>query len=87
MEATTGDLRYRMKDILSAIDRGETVTLIYRGKARAMMTPISPQRGSRGAAKTRDQPLFGMWKDREDMADPASYVRDLRRPRMAGRMK
>ncbi len=24
--------------------------------------------------------MFGMWKDREDMADPASYVRQLRKP-------
>jgi hypothetical protein len=25
--------------------------------------------------------LFGIWKSREDLRDPASYVRDLRRPR------
>jgi hypothetical protein len=37
----------------------------------------------RGGAKTEDQPLFGLWKDREDMSDPASYVRDLRLPRRA----
>ena len=25
-----------------------------------------------------DDPLFGMWRDREDMADVAAYVRNLR---------
>lgn len=28
-----------------------------------------------------DDPLFGMWQDREDMADVAGYVRALRAPR------
>ena len=26
-------------------------------------------------------PMFGMWKDRNDMADVAQYVRQLRTPR------
>ena len=28
-----------------------------------------------------DDPLFGMWRDREDMADVETYVRKLRAPR------
>ena len=28
-----------------------------------------------------DMPMFGMWKDRKDLKDPASYVRQLRKPR------
>ena len=28
-----------------------------------------------------DFPLFGMWKDREDMKDPVAYVQNLRKPR------
>jgi hypothetical protein len=28
-------------------------------------------------------PLFGMWRDRGDLADVAGYMRDLRRPRFA----
>jgi hypothetical protein len=28
-----------------------------------------------------DDPLFGMWRDREDMADVASYVRNIRADR------
>ena len=79
MKATIVDLRYNMKHVLRAIDRGETVTVLYRGKEKAKLTPIA-QSGS-GAPKTKDQPLFGLWKDREDTSDPASYVRRLRLPR------
>ena len=28
-----------------------------------------------------EDPLFGMWRDREDMADVEAYVRELRAPR------
>ena len=34
-----------------------------------------------GSAEFADDPLFGMWRDREDMADVASYVRRLRAAR------
>jgi antitoxin (DNA-binding transcriptional repressor) of toxin-antitoxin stability system len=82
MNATIVDLRYNMKHVLRAIDRGETVTVLYRGEERAKLTPIAP--GLPGSApKTKDQPLFGLWKDREDMVDPASYLRHLRLPRWA----
>jgi antitoxin (DNA-binding transcriptional repressor) of toxin-antitoxin stability system len=82
MNATIVDLRYNMKHVLRAIDRGETVTVLSRGKERDRLTPIAPATGS-PAPKTKDQPLFGLWKDREDMTDPASYLRRLRPPRAA----
>jgi antitoxin (DNA-binding transcriptional repressor) of toxin-antitoxin stability system len=83
MNATIVDLRYRMKDVLRAIDRGETVTVLYRGKAKAALMPIPPPLGARdkGAPKMADQPLFGLWNDREDLSDPAIWVRNLRQPR------
>ena len=85
MNATIVDLRYRMKDVLRAIDRGETVTILYRGKEKAKLMPISPAAGAsdKGAPKTKDQPLFGLWSDREDLTDPASYLRNLCQPRAA----
>jgi len=82
MNATIVDLRYNMKHVLRAIDRGETVTVLYRGKERAKLMPITAAPCS-GAPKTKDQPLFGLWKDREDMSDPASYLRRLRLSRRA----
>ena len=83
MNATIVDLRYRMKDVLRAIERGETVTVLYRGKPRAALMPISPPLGAsdKGAPKTADQPLFGLWNDRDDLTDPAAWLRNLRQPR------
>lgn len=34
-----------------------------------------------GAGPLADNPLFGMWSDREDLADVAGYVRGMRADR------
>jgi prevent-host-death family protein len=80
MKATTLDLRYKMKDILRAIDRGETVTVSYRGKEKARLVPIEAKPAKE--LKPSDHPAFGMWKDREDLKDPAAWVRKLRESRV-----
>lgn len=36
---------------------------------------------SQASNEMADDPLFGMWRDREDMADVAGYVRKLRASR------
>ncbi|MGB7989173.1 MAG: hypothetical protein WCF44_07240 [Candidatus Methylophosphatis roskildensis] len=36
------------------------------------------------AAQFADDPLFGMWRDRADMADVGGYVRRIREPRFDG---
>jgi antitoxin (DNA-binding transcriptional repressor) of toxin-antitoxin stability system len=82
MKATIVDLRYRMKEVLRSIDRGETVTVLYRGKEKARLVPSGPPSSpDKAGPEVKDQPFFGLWSDREDMADPALWVRNLRRPR------
>jgi len=78
MKATIVDLRYRTKDVLKAVERGETVTVLYRGKAKARILPI-PEKGS--GSKLDSQEAFGLWKDREDLRDVRGYVRKLRQGR------
>ena len=80
MEVTAKALRSRIGALLACLDRGETVTITYRGKPRARLVgikqkndPVSPDAGS--------FPAFGMWKDRDDMADVGTHVRDLRKVR------
>ncbi len=80
MKATIVDLRYRMKDVLRAIDQGEKVTVLYRGNPRAEIVPVVP---SATTAPLRDQPFFGMWAERGDMADPVAFVREIRKNRWA----
>jgi len=36
------------------------------------------------ATKEEAESAFGMWRDREDLADPEGYVRRLRAPRFKG---
>lgn len=78
MEASIVDLRYRMKDVLRALDRGEPVTVLYRGKAKAKLVPIASEKPR---MRMEDHPACGMWADREDMKDPVAWVRKLRSKR------
>jgi prevent-host-death family protein len=78
MQATIVDLRYRMKDVLKAVERGETVTVLYRGKEKARILPVP---GKRPAARLDASEAFGLWKDREDLRDVRGYLRELRRGR------
>ncbi|HEY4360838.1 MAG TPA: hypothetical protein VGN17_07715 [Bryobacteraceae bacterium] len=80
MKASIVDLRYRMKDVLRAIDRGETVTVLYRGKEKAKLVPMKKEPKP---IKPSDHPACGIWADREDMADPVAYVRKIRQSRIA----
>ncbi len=82
MKASIVDLRYHMKDVLRAIDRGETVTVLYRGKEKAKLVPINGETADKPKMKVTDHPFFGMWKDREDMKDPSAWVRKIRRSRI-----
>ena len=85
MKASIVDLRYHMKDVLRAIDRGETVTVLYRGKEKAKLVPIESR--PEKPMKSTDHPAFGMWKDREDMKDPSAWVRKIRRSRFCSLLK
>ena len=77
MNASFLDLRKRSREILRALERNEEVTLLYRGKPKAVISPI----GDESAPAASGVAAFGMWADRADMADPAAYVRGLRRGR------
>ncbi len=80
MDASIVDLRYKTKEVLAAIDRGETVTVFYRGKKKARIVPIDSA-DAKDAKDLSSHPAFGMWADREDMKDPTAYVRNLRKSR------
>ena len=77
MNASFLDLRTRSREILGALERNEKITLFYRGKPKAVISPIEETE----TPKVEDLPAFGIWADRDDMADPAAYVRELRKGR------
>ncbi len=56
MKATIVDLRYKMNDVLKALDRNEQVTVFYRGKAKGTLIPL----GKKSQLKISEHPFFGM---------------------------
>jgi len=69
MKASVVDLRYRMSEILKAIDRNEEVTILYHGKVKGVIKP----KISGGRRRISDHPFFNMYPSkrtvREVMAD------------------
>lgn len=80
MDATIVDLRYRMKDVLKAIDRGEEVTVLYHGRKKARLVPITD---ATSLPDVREQNGFGIWKDRRDLQNVGEHVRRIRRSRFS----
>ena len=70
MEASIVDLRYKMKDVLRAIDRNEKVDILYHGKRKAVLVPASETNAE--VQHVRDHPFFGMRQDEE----PVEQVMD-----------
>ncbi|MDZ7619286.1 MAG: type II toxin-antitoxin system Phd/YefM family antitoxin [Patescibacteria group bacterium] len=80
MNASFVDLRKKSSEIIRALHRNEPVTVMYRGKPAAVMQPIG-NAANRTVAKASDHPSFGLWAKRDDLADVAAYVRNLRKRR------
>ena len=73
MVTTIRQLRSSTKEILSAVERGETVWITNRGKTCAQITAVKEKRD------LKNHPAFGMWKNREDMKNPSEYIHNMRR--------
>ena len=58
MKASIVDLRYKTKEILKALGRNESVTVLYHGKVRGVIKPV---RGN-SVSRVKDHPFFGMRK-------------------------
>ncbi|TVR35501.1 MAG: type II toxin-antitoxin system Phd/YefM family antitoxin [Spirochaetaceae bacterium] len=61
MKATVVDLRYNMKDVIRSLDRNEPVTVMYHGKPKGTIVPVSSSSSS-----VRDHAFFGMSADKTE---------------------
>jgi antitoxin (DNA-binding transcriptional repressor) of toxin-antitoxin stability system len=84
VKASFVDLRKKSSQILRALERNEKVTVLYRGRPKAILQPIAGQVGQ-PAVRAKDHPAFGLWKDRDDLKDVAAHMRRLRRGRFDAR--
>jgi len=76
MKATAKDLRFRTKEILETADRGEEVTITFRGKPYVKIVPLEKPEQTE-----QEISLFGIWKDRSDIDDVGIYIESLRKGR------
>ena len=58
MKATVVDLRYKMNDVIKALERREDVTILYHGKVKGIIKPA----GNTIIGKVQEHPFFGMGK-------------------------
>ena len=76
MKASIVDLRYKMNDILKALDRNEKVTVLYRGKVKGVLLSVLQDKGMR----MTDHLFFGM-SSKESDKSVLDELNDLRRSR------
>ncbi len=81
MQLSSKDLRFHTKSALDAVKRGEQIEITFHGKVVAVM--VAPEAITKSVTKVNveDVSAFGMWADRDDMADVDAYIRELRKPR------
>lgn len=79
MQATMLDFRRRMSEIQGAISRRERVTITSHGRPWAVI--VAYEDAKPDVPSARDCAAAGMWADREDLASPTDYVRNLRAQR------
>lgn len=76
MKATIVDLRYKMNDVLKALDRNEKVKVFFRGKIKGVLVPAE----KKSKMKITDHPFFGMsiQKPKKSVLDELGDLRDSR---------
>ncbi len=75
MKASIVDLRYKMKEVIKALDRKETVTILYHGKKKGLIIPIH----SKDKKDITKHPFFGMNKaDKKSIGKTMKELRESR---------
>ena len=75
MKASIVDLRYKTNDILKALDRNESVTVLYHGKIKGVIKPAK----EKSELKVIEHPFFGMYQDSKESV--LKELENLRKPR------
>ncbi len=76
MQASIVDLRYKMNDILKALNRNESITILYHGKKKGLIVPTTKT----PVQHVTDHPFFGMHKTSKKESVPQT-MKNLRKGR------
>ena len=77
MQATSVDLRFHTKQIFEALDRGEKVELLQRGKLKGTIVPAS----ALPLMRVEDHPYFG--SEKADRRSVKTIMKEIRKPRFS----
>ncbi len=78
MKISLAALSKRQDDVLEALKRNRKISISHNGQVVAVLQ--SP-RAAGESENLFHTPAFGMWADRDDMADPNEWRHGLRRSR------
>jgi len=56
MKASVVDMRYKMNEVLDALDRSESVEILYHGKTKGVIQPV----GLKPGRSVKEHRFFGM---------------------------
>lgn len=73
-------IQIELPDDLAKIAR-EAGMLTPQALQQLLLDAIKRQQLKAASDSSTDDPAFGMWRDRQDMADVPAYVRKIRQPR------
>ncbi len=65
MKASVVDMRYKMNEVLSALDRNESVEILYHGKIKGIIKPIV----TKGGQSVMEHRFFGMYAKTDETVE------------------
>ncbi len=75
MKASVVDMRYKMNEVLRALDRNESVEILYHGKIKGIIRPLSTKAGK----SVKEHRFFGMHaRTKEAVETSMEKLRGLR---------
>jgi len=76
MTVTTKELRIRPEKVIEQVSIGQEITVTYRGRPLAKIVQFFSS-----ADDTKDNSIFGMWKNHDQSHTVEDQVRGLRKGR------
>jgi len=75
LKASVVDLRYEMADVLSALDKNESVEILYHGRVKGIIEPVS----EKSCKKVREHRFFRLAsRTKERVEDSMEKLRGRR---------
>lgn len=76
MKASVVDMRYKMSEVLDALERSESVEILYHGRTKGIIMPVRRESG----APVKEHAFFGMFSGSDASVD--EVMESLRGPRV-----